>query len=168
MPYEITRRPVMSDERVQYFLDADFDTLSKDERDEWIHEINRADHAKKVVAQEIASVELSNHAACGITFKGRRQYMALRNAIAYLLENYSYDRNELSTEIKRLEIEETTYGALTVVIETGLIGDEGTMNEYVSRNYRHFFVGPKGGLSTYKSTKRSSCKKVTGLEALRS
>ena len=50
-------------------------------------------------------------------------------------------------EYKRFEIRELEYGAVSVVSEVGLIGDEGTAASILCRTRRHLFVGKRGGLT---------------------
>lgn len=51
-------------------------------------------------------------------------------------------------EIKQLETEECGRW-VSVYIVTGGKGDEGTYAELFCRKYRHFFIGPNGGIRTY-------------------
>ena len=57
-------------------------------------------------------------------------------------------------EIKQKEIEEITENIVSLVIEVGEIGDEGTMAAVFCRQRAHIFIGPKGGCSTYTQSRR--------------
>lgn len=74
-------------------------------------------------------------------------------------------------EFKKFEVEELDWGNVSVVIETGLKNDEGTMAAIFARDYCHVFVGPKGGVTWYrhkdgKHTKRYLCEQKTILAAV--
>ena len=59
-------------------------------------------------------------------------------------------------ELKRLDILETKYKKIIVVIEAGMKGDEGTIASLLCRIGRQYFIGPRGGVTWYvggKSTK---------------
>lgn len=57
-------------------------------------------------------------------------------------------------EIKTVEIDENEY-FVSLYIETGLIGDEGTLASVFGRDGAHFFIGKRGGITypTYKNGK---------------
>lgn len=57
-------------------------------------------------------------------------------------------------EIKKLETKEFD-SFVSVVIVTGLKGDEGTMAELVARDRVHVFVGKKGGITWYDNKGRT-------------
>ena len=61
-------------------------------------------------------------------------------------------------EIKEEKIEELFYGAVSMVIEVGNIGDEGTMAELYCRDRAHVFIGPRGGCFTYAKAKSGANK----------
>lgn len=48
-------------------------------------------------------------------------------------------------EIKEWEVEENEY-FVSVVVEIGGKGDEGTLAEYIARDRAHIFVGKRGGM----------------------
>lgn len=48
-------------------------------------------------------------------------------------------------EIKEWEVKENEWGSVSIYLEIGLIGDEGTMAEYIGRDKLQIFIGPKGG-----------------------
>lgn len=48
-------------------------------------------------------------------------------------------------EIKRWEVEETEY-FISLVVEVGMKGDEGTMASILCRDTLHVFIGKKGGV----------------------
>ena len=56
-------------------------------------------------------------------------------------------------EIKEEEVNEIGYGIVSMVIEVGEIGDEGTMAEVLCRQRAHIFIGPKGGCYTYSKAR---------------
>ena len=63
-------------------------------------------------------------------------------------ENLFYSKNEY--EFKRFDVKAIDgCNTVSVVIETGLVGDEGTAAQYYAREYGMFFVGPKGGIHYY-------------------
>lgn len=59
-------------------------------------------------------------------------------------------------EIKTWKVEDCEF-SVSVVVEVGLKGDEGTLAAILGRNRAHIFVGPKGGLSypTKKGKKKA-------------
>jgi hypothetical protein len=48
-------------------------------------------------------------------------------------------------EIKQWEVKDNDWGTVSIYLEIGLIGDEGTMAEYIGRDSLQIFIGPKGG-----------------------
>lgn len=58
-----------------------------------------------------------------------------------------------SYEIKEFKVEENEY-FVSVIVEIGMIGDEGTMGEYIGRDRAHLFIGKRGGIS-YPYTSRT-------------
>lgn len=48
-------------------------------------------------------------------------------------------------EIKQWEVKDNEWGTVSIYFEIGLIGDEGTMAEYIGRDSLQIFIGPKGG-----------------------
>jgi hypothetical protein len=68
-------------------------------------------------------------------------------------------------EIKIEEVEDCGH-FVSLVLEVGMVDDEGTMAEIICRNRRHFFIGKRGGVtlkSVSMSNKFASPKSVTGL-----
>lgn len=61
-------------------------------------------------------------------------------------------------EIKKLDIMETTYKTVIVVIETGMKGDEGTAASILCRSMRQFFIGPRGKVHWYEKGKPTTGK----------
>ena len=61
-------------------------------------------------------------------------------------------------EIKEETIEELFYGAVSMVIEVGTIGDEGTMAEIYCRDRAHVFIGPRGGCYTFSKARSGANK----------
>ena len=72
----------------------------------------------------------------------------------------------IETEIKKLAIEENKF-FVSLAIEVGGVGDEGKMTSVLCRDYRHIFIGKRGGVqlmsvsmgSKFKSFRQNS---VTG------
>lgn len=61
-------------------------------------------------------------------------------------------------EIKIWEVQDCEF-FVSVIVEVGLKGDEGTLASVFGRNRAHIFVGPKGGLSyPTKKGKRKALK----------
>ena len=60
-------------------------------------------------------------------------------------------------ELKNWEVNENEY-FVSVVVEVGLIGDEGTFASILARNHAHIFIGKNGGL-TYP-TKKGKIKRL--------
>jgi hypothetical protein len=58
-------------------------------------------------------------------------------------------------EIKEWEVIDHEWGNVSVYLEIGLVGDEGTMAQYIGRDKLHIFIGPKGGtrIPCYKTKK---------------
>ena len=56
-------------------------------------------------------------------------------------------------EIKEKSIEGLGH-CISMVIEVGEIGDEGTLAAVFGRQRAHIFIGPKGGCSTYTKSRR--------------
>ena len=56
-------------------------------------------------------------------------------------------------EIKEKKIEDLGH-CISMVIEVGQIGDEGTMAAIFCRQRAHIFIGKKGGCSTYTNSRR--------------
>ena len=48
-------------------------------------------------------------------------------------------------EIKQWEVKDNEWGTVTIYFEIGLVGDEGTMAEYIGRDSLQICIGPKGG-----------------------
>ena len=58
-------------------------------------------------------------------------------------------------EIKEKSIEDLGVGGIvSMVIEVGEIGDEGTLAAVFCRQRAHIFIGPKGGCYTYTTSRR--------------
>lgn len=63
-------------------------------------------------------------------------------------------------EIKTKDIEELEGGIVSVVIEVGRIGDEGTLAAVFCRQSAHIFIGPRGGCSTYTRSRKDKGKLI--------
>ena len=60
----------------------------------------------------------------------------------------------LGYEIKEWEVKENEWGTVSIYFEIGLIGDEGTLAEYLGRDKLQIFIGPRGGTKIPCYTKR--------------
>ena len=77
-------------------------------------------------------------------------------ALCRILRDYNEDFNGLGGhEIKEYEVHRSEYGTLSVIVEEGLIGDEGTMAQIFCRNRIHVFIGIRGGITFYPWKSRS-------------
>ena len=82
---------------------------------------------------------------------------AQKKAIKYLrrevtrLHSYGEDTKY---EFKKFEVEEFTW-AVSVVTEFGMVDDEGTMAAHLCRDYRHFFIGKRGGIKLMNGKKKN-------------
>ena len=66
-----------------------------------------------------------------------------------------YGSTAASYEIKRFEIQERDDSDLVfLAVESGLIGDEGTMAALLARDYRLIMVGPAGGVELLNPKKK--------------
>jgi len=54
-------------------------------------------------------------------------------------------------EMKTWEVKDIGTGTLSVVIEYGLVNDEGTLAEIFARSRCHIFIGSRGGVSYYNN-----------------
>lgn len=63
-----------------------------------------------------------------------------------------------SYEIKRWEVTDNEWGTVTLFVEIGLKGDEGTMAEYLARDSVQIFIGPRGAAKfpCYKARKNGT------------
>lgn len=69
-----------------------------------------------------------------------------------------FSRGKGGYEIKQYEVSDCDY-FLSVVIETGSVGDEGTLASIICRERAHLFIGKRGGI-TYIN-KRGTQKRFT-------
>lgn len=73
--------------------------------------------------------------------------------ILHKAEELSFQKGKY--EIKRYEVDELECGLVSVVLEVGMIKDEGTYAAILCRDYVHLFVGKRGGISYFdKNIKR--------------
>ena len=57
-------------------------------------------------------------------------------------------------EFKTFEVKKLDYSnEVSLTVETGLKGDEGTMAQICGRHWFHIFIGPRGGIHYYKFRK---------------
>ena len=87
------------------------------------------------------------------------QSKAIERIKAAVADRNSYG-DPANYEFKKVEVKDLDWGAVSMVTEFGRKGDEGTYAALICRDYRHFFIGPKGGI-TMVSAKDG--KKRTGL-----
>lgn len=66
----------------------------------------------------------------------------------------SFLTKDSKSEVKSFQATLDERGDLRVVVEVGMVGDEGTMAACLCRYHRQFWVSRRGGLVTYLSTKR--------------
>ena len=61
-------------------------------------------------------------------------------------------------EIKQWDVKDNEWGTVTVYVEIGLVGDEGTAAEYLCRDRVQLFIGPRGAVKfpVYKRRKDGS------------
>lgn len=85
---------------------------------------------------------------------------AQRDRIEYLRRRYAprdgYEFKENKVEVKVTESflhPERPYIRAFLTLNTGLIGDEGTMAEWHARTRRFFVVGPRGGVKTWNGNR---------------
>lgn len=57
-------------------------------------------------------------------------------------------------EIKEKSVHDIGHGIVSLVIEVGDVGDEGTLAAVFCRQRAHIFIGPKGGCSTYTTSRK--------------
>ena len=71
-----------------------------------------------------------------------------------MAETFDFSHGKGEYEIKEYEVKDCEY-FLSVVIETGMVGDEGTMASILCRNRVHLFIGKRGGITypCYKNGK---------------
>lgn len=80
-----------------------------------------------------------------MTNKQERVIKALKKQMA---DDFFYGHDY---EFKRVEVTESKFGTVTLVLETGLIGDENTLASVYARNRIQVFIGKRGGI-TYPVT----------------
>lgn len=52
-------------------------------------------------------------------------------------------------EFKEFDIQELNNGTISLVVETGMKNDEGTLAALFTRDRAHLFIGKKGGITYY-------------------
>lgn len=55
-------------------------------------------------------------------------------------------------EFKEFDIKELNYGTISLVVETGMKNDEGTLAAIFARDRAHLFIGKRGGITYYDKT----------------
>lgn len=88
------------------------------------------------------------------------QAKALCN-ILKLADKFDYSHGKGGYEIKQYEVTWSEY-FLSVVLEVGAVGDEGTLAAIICRDRVHLFVGKRGGI-TYPCMKGDKwfCKRLS-------
>lgn len=89
----------------------------------------------------------------------------MNNTQAKVIENIKSLMTEGRLEVKSESIDENDY-FVSYSIEVGMTEDEGTLARVLCRNYRHFFIGKRGGVklvSCSMGTHSTSPKSITGL-----
>lgn len=70
------------------------------------------------------------------------------------IDTLFYGKDKSKYEFKRFEVKNVfDTNIVEVIIETGLVGDEGTMAAIYARDYCQLFIGTKGGVTYYPSHK---------------
>ena len=70
------------------------------------------------------------------------------------VEKYTFFSKDGSYEFKEWEVEEMKCGQVSLIFETGMINDEGTLADIFCRERGHVFIGKKGGITYYCNSKR--------------
>lgn len=73
--------------------------------------------------------------------------------VLHMAEELNYKKG--SYEIKEYEVTELECGLVSVVLETGRKGDEGTLAELICRQRVHLFIGKRGGITYYDKNVKS-------------
>ena len=63
-------------------------------------------------------------------------------------------------EVKTFEVVCSFGGGVSVVVETGRIGDEGTAASILCRDYRHVRIGKRGGITLLNAKSKSNKKRL--------
>lgn len=79
----------------------------------------------------------------------KKQQKAMKNIIMEIptFDFYGSD----NYEVKEIRMDVQEYGSVYVVIETGMIDDEGTLASCLCRKRRTFWIGKKGGITVLNS-----------------
>ena len=65
-------------------------------------------------------------------------------------------------EVKEKSVVELSdTGVVSMIIEVGAIGDEGTLAAVFCRQRAHIFIGPKGGCYTYSNSRKDKKQLIT-------
>lgn len=75
----------------------------------------------------------------------------VRDALLEKNGRYS-DREQV---LKKFEVTDMDWGSVSLVIEVGSEGDEGTLGSIFCRDYRHIFIGRSGGLKLVNAKAKS-------------
>jgi hypothetical protein len=62
---------------------------------------------------------------------------------------------DAGAEIKQFEVEAAEDGGCFVLVETGRVGDEGTLAAIFCREYRHAHIGKRGGFHLLNAKQKS-------------
>lgn len=77
--------------------------------------------------------------------------------ILHSADTFDYSHGKGTYEIKRYEVDDCKY-FLSVFMEVGKVGDEGTLASVLCRDNVHLFIGKRGGIRypVYKNGKTST------------
>ena len=84
----------------------------------------------------------------------KAQELTIKVIEDYMLNRMCNRNRNNRYEIKRKEVEEITENLVSLVIQTGLIDDDGTWASLLLRDTIHVFIGKKGGTFCYVTAKR--------------
>lgn len=79
----------------------------------------------------------------------KAQEAVIKTVESYMLHRMCRRNEDDRYEVKRKEVDEVTENIVSLFIQTGLKGDEGTMASILCRDTVHLFIGKKGGVSCY-------------------
>ena len=107
------------------------------------------------VKQELTTKNFINLEEMEMT---KAQEAVIKTVESYMLNRMCKRNEDNRYEVKRKEVDEITENTVSLVIETGLKGDEGTMAAILCRDMVHLFIGKKGGVSCYVKARSGSRK----------
>ena len=85
-----------------------------------------------------------------------------------MAENSLFHGGPEKYEFKQFEVTDHEWGTVSVALETGMKGDEGTLAAIFARDYCHIFIGPRGAIYWYdkKCVEKRLAKERTILAAV--